>query len=78
MFTAEIKVNGAQIGHVYGHNTRETSNGYDKYEWCYHSPFRAYSSGIIWHQRSEDFGLEKLIKNVLDEVLTDEHKTEKY
>jgi len=68
MFTAEIKINGTLIGHVYGRNLDETKNGRDHYTFEYYAPENPGDvvTGKVWHKY--DDGMRKLLIKILQEV----------
>ena len=68
MLTAEIKVNGCLILHVYVHNTGEmVGNGY-RYEWHVYDVGKAQviDRGTVYHELAD--GAYALIAKVLGEL----------
>lgn len=66
MFTVEIKINGALIGHIYGLNQGEQS-GMTKYHYEYYEPEQPkLSVGTVLHER--DNGIRDLISLILADV----------
>lgn len=65
MFTFEIRINGALIGHIYGHNEdRITPQGEDTYRYEYYeTESRRIANGGGTHKRSE--GIRKLVAKIL-------------
>ncbi len=56
MFTAEIKVNGSMIGHIYGHNEGIVPEGKGEttYSWEYYrTGSRELKKGTTLHYREE-------------------------
>ena len=69
MFTIEIKINGAMIGHIYGHNEglAPEGKGESVYSWEYYRPeMRSIQHGKLLHKR--DDGIESLICKILEAV----------
>lgn len=67
MFTIEIKVNGALIGHIYGRNTGEYEDGKTKYAYEYYEPEEPrIRKGHVLHQR--DHGIRPLITAILKDL----------
>jgi len=67
MFTVEIRINGALIGHIYGTNTRELGAGVYEYRYEYYEPdVRKLIKGRVTHLRSS--GVRPLINAVLSDV----------
>ena len=71
MFTVEIKINGALIGHVYGKNLGVVSGDADgvitKYGYEYYEPEkRKITSGEVKHHRSK--GVRPLLTKILNDV----------
>jgi len=68
MFTVELRVNGALVGHVYGRNVGDGAQGRDRYAWEYYEPELGgrLLTGVVEHLRSD--GLAKLAAKVLKEV----------
>ena len=66
MFTIEIKINGAMIGHIYGHNEGldPEGSGDTTYKWEYYRvESRKLEHGKVLHNR--DCGIESLICKIL-------------
>ena len=69
MFTVELKVNGALIGHVHGINKgfHLEVDGEALYEYEYYDvEARSLTKGNIFHNR--DDGIKCLIKSILDDL----------
>lgn len=68
MFTAELKVNGALIAVLYGHNeSQKDGKGRDLYTYSYHELNKTeVKHGSYWYNRGE--GLTKLVADILKKV----------
>jgi hypothetical protein len=67
MFTVELKINGALVGHVYGVNKGVAANGKTSYVYDYYDVGnRKITKGTVKHKR--DDGLNKLIALILEDV----------
>lgn len=67
MFTVEIKINGSLIGHIYGKNLGEISNGLWEYCYEYYEPeLRKIIKGKVVYIR--DKGVRELISLILDDI----------
>ena len=68
MFTIEIKINGAMIGHIYGQNKGSVGDG--EYEYCYeyYEPDNKINlqRGTVRHKRSD--GIKELVKLILEDL----------
>lgn len=65
MFTAEIRINGVLISHVYGRNLRELPSGITEYEFeCYTIETRRVRKGTVQHLPRE--GIEVLVAKILN------------
>lgn len=64
MFSAEIKINGIMIAHIYGHNTSELIDGQCKYKYEVYRPNKAFVKGDVLHKRSDD--ILQLLKKIID------------
>lgn len=69
MFTVEIKINGALISHIYGHNEGDVTPGECKYRYEYYeTETRKVVNGNVRHKRN------KGIRNLINSILTDVDK----
>ena len=67
MFTIEIKINGAMIGHIYGRNVKDMGNGQNEYDYEYYEPEqRNLKKGTVSHARSD--GIRKLVNKILTDI----------
>jgi hypothetical protein len=72
MISAEIKVNGTMVGHIYARNIStpevlESGVGLNLYHWEYYKPEnRIAKRGKVSHERQD--GIEKLISKILAEA----------
>lgn len=67
MFTIEIRINGSQIGHIYGHNTGPKNDGNCKYEYEYYETETGkVVSGNVAH--SQDDKIRRLIVKILEDA----------
>ena len=66
MFTFEIKINGALIGHIYGHNEGSTPRG-DRYTYEYYEvEKRKVVNGEVIHRR--ELGIRPLLIAILSDI----------
>ena len=66
MFTAELRINGTLIGHIYGQNVGgSASDGNYKYEW-YEPTLHRIVEGRVAHKRKD--GLRKLVRLILEDI----------
>lgn len=67
MLTAELKINGTLIGHLYGHNEGYNTDGSCEYSWHYYkTETGAVVKGTLSHKRED--GLEELIASILRSI----------
>jgi len=67
MFTVEIKVNGALIGHIYGQNLGVELDGKTKYKYEYYEPgANKIVNGSVYCVRED--GIRPLITTILNEI----------
>jgi len=66
MFTVEIKINGALISHIYGHNQGDSPKGCKyRYEY-YETETRKIVNGTVIHARQK--GIRELVNAILSDV----------
>lgn len=68
MFTIEIRVNGAMIGHIYGRNISHGDGGdFDDYSYEYYEPYaRKLMRGKVTHKRGD--GIRRLTSVILADI----------
>lgn len=69
MFTVELKVNGALVSHVYGHNAEDLPDGRCLYDYEYYEVAkRKVKRGKVKHHRMD--GLPCLVAAILEDQKT--------
>lgn len=64
MFTAEIRINGSLINHIYGRNVRDLPSGACEYEFeVYTIETKQVRKGTVQHRQSE--GINALVAAIL-------------
>ncbi len=67
MFTVELKINGALIGHIHGVNKGIGQEGATTYDYDYYDVEKGdLSKGRIFHKRED--GINHLIKLILEDL----------
>ena len=67
MFTVELKINGALVGHIHGQNIGNLDCNNCEYSYEYYDVSkREISKGTITHARSD--GIRNLIRTILDDL----------
>jgi len=67
MFSVELKINGAMIGHIYGRNIESLGEGIYRYTYEYYEPeTRGIRKGTIVHRQVD--GVRHLIALILKDM----------